>query len=153
MAKLLFGGILATVLLGFYIWSLAEAVGAAHCGGGDCRGFSTNMSFLLNSIGGLISATVVGVLGATQAGEFPSLTLYGRNISGIVRGLAAYMPSIYILVWIVCGVVTVIYGFILYPESDPVPPLFAQAKVWLGTAIASVYAYFGISPDTRTGGR
>lgn len=150
MPQLLFGGLLATILLGFYIWSIVDAVSIAR----ECKNastcadqFSANMSFLLNSLGGLIAATVVGVLGATQPGEYPSKKLFGENLSGIVKRVAAYMPSIYIVVWIFCGVIMVIYGFILHPEA--VPPLSAQAKVWIGTAVASVYAYFGITPDPQ----
>lgn len=149
MPQLLFGGLLATILLGFFIWSIVDGVSiASSCkSSSNCTNeFSANMSFLLNSLGGLIAATVVGVLGATQPGEYPSKNLFEKNLTGIVKSVAAYMPSFYILVWIVCGVVMVIFGFILYPEA--VAPLNAQAKVWLGTAIAAVYAYFGITPDS-----
>ena len=148
MPQLLFGGLLATILLGFYIWSIVDAVSIARACkiGSNCtEQFSSGMSFLLNSLGGLIAATVVGVLGATQTGEFPAKKTFERNLTGIVKTIAAYMPSVYILFWIVCGVIMVIYGFITYPEA--VAPLSAQAKVWLGTAIAAVYAYFGITPD------
>lgn len=148
MPQLLFGGLLATILLGFFIWSIVDAVSIARAcnAGANCtEQFSVGMSFLLNSLGGLIAATVVGVLGATQPGEYPSKKLFEKNLTGIVKTIAAYMPSFYILVWIFCGVIMVIYGFILHP--DAVAPLSAQAKVWLGTAIASVYAYFGITPD------
>jgi vacuolar-type H+-ATPase subunit I/STV1 len=153
MPQLLFGGLLATILLGFFVWSIVDAVTVAQCikaskeGSPQCGEFSSNMAFLLNSIGGLIAATVVGALGATHSGEFPSQKLFGKNLEGIVKTIAGFMPSVYILVWILCGVAMVIYGFVLYPASDPVPPLSAQAKVWLGTAIAAVYAYFGITPD------
>ena len=60
MPQLIFGGILATILLGFYIWSIVDAVYIAkNCvPGTNCTDqFSANMSFLLNSLGGLISAT------------------------------------------------------------------------------------------------
>ena len=147
MPQLIFGGILATILLGFYIWSIVDAVSIAiDCNAGtNCSNqFTSNMSFLLNSLGGLISATVVGVLGATESGEFPGVRTFGKNITGTFQAIAAYMPSFYILVWVISGVVIVIYGFILHP--DAVEPLSAQAKVWLGTALAAVYAYFGINP-------
>lgn len=144
MPQLIFGGILALILLGFYIWSIASAVSAARHGGD----LAPNMAYLLNTIGGLISATVVGVLGATQAGEFPAQKTLQRNLTGTIKTLAGYMPSIFILVWMVCGVITVIYGFVLY---DTVPPLSAQAKVWLGTAIGAVYAYMGVRPNSNSG--
>ena len=143
MPQLLFGGLLAIIMLGFYIWSIVDAVSIAQCKA-NCREFSTNMSYMLNALGGLISATVIGVLGATRAGEFPAQKSFEKNLSGTVKTVAAYMPSVFILVWIVCGVIMVIFGFILY---DTVAPLSAQAKVWLGSAIGSVYAYLGVNPD------
>ncbi len=148
MPQLIFGGILAAILLGFYIWSIADGVAiATRCApGADCSDqYSANMAFLLNSLGGLISATVVGVLGATETGEFPGRRSFAENLTGTFQTVAAFMPSIYILVWIISGVIVVIYGFILHP--DTVEPMSAQAKVWLGTAVASVYAYFGIKPN------
>lgn len=150
MPQLIFGGILATILLGFYIWSIFDGVAIAMwCApGANCSNqYSANMAFLLNTLGGLISATVVGVLGATQTGEYPGVKSFSKNLSGTFQTVAAFMPSFYILVWIISGVVIVIYGFVLHP--DAVEPMSAQAKVWLGTAVASVYAYFGIKPDVQ----
>jgi membrane associated rhomboid family serine protease len=66
--------------------------------------------------------------------------------------IAALMPSIFIFVWLVCGVITVIFGFILSGEKEFVPPFTAAAKAWFGVAIAAVYAYFGIRPNGSTGG-
>lgn len=145
MPQLLFGGFLATILLAFYIWSIFDAIEIARCAS-NCRAYTDNMSFLLNAIGGLISATVVGSLGVTQPGDFPHRAMFSQNLTGVSQSIASYMPSAYILVWIVCGVVMVVYGFV--PDSPNTPPaLAAQAKVWLGTAIAAVYAYFGIKPN------
>ena len=114
MPQLLFGGILAVILLGFYIWSIVDAVCIVRCmenlkNAGEavkptlpkCQTFTTNMTFFLNSIGGLISATVVGVLGATKVSEFPGRELFGKNLSGTVQTIAAYMPSVYILTWMI----------------------------------------------------
>lgn len=147
MPQLLFGGLLALILLGFYIWSIMVAVSLAATGcTQNCPQLSNNMAYILNTIGGLISAVVIGVLGATQTGEFPAQkSIYdSKTLTGTVQTVAVIMPSLFILVWIICGVVTVIYGFVLY---DNVPPLNASAKVWLGSAIGSVYAYFGIKSN------
>lgn len=143
MPQLLFGGLLALILLGFYIWSIVDAITLAQCKA-NCPQFSSNMSYLLNTIGGLISAVVIGVLGATKTGEFPSPKSIEKTLSGWVQTLGVVMPSLFILAWIICGVFTVIFGFILY---DNVPALGASAKVWLGSAIGAVYAYFGIQPN------
>lgn len=147
MPQLLFGGLLALILLGFYVWSVLDAITIAQCKT-NCPELSQNMTFLLNSIGGLISAVVLGVLGATKPGQFPFPTLVEKTLTGWVQTLGKIMPSVFIFVWIICGVLTVIFGFILY---ENVPALSASAKVWLGSAIGAVYAYFGIQPDDGNG--
>lgn len=159
MPQLLFGGILAAILLGFYIWSIVDAIEIVQCMEKfknasesvratlpKCDSFTNNMTYFLNSIGGLISATVVGVLGATTVKEFPGEKLFGKKLDGTVQTIAAFMPSVYILVWLTCGVFTVIYGFGLY-DTDHVPPLTEHAKAWLGVALAAGFAYFGINRD------
>lgn len=144
MSQIIFGGILAFVLLSLYVWAIAHSVAVAQAGGKE---ISTDMSYLLNAIGGLISAAVVGLLGATKAGELPAQKSVEKAAGGITRrvaGLAGLVPSLFILVWIVCGVMMVYCGF-----SYQFEPLTSQAKNWLGTAIGAVYAYLGIGNNGR----
>ncbi len=164
MPKLLFGGILATILLSFYMWSIYEAVQAAQealklaklapnaeaaaAAFKTAPELTTMMSVLLNSIGALVSATVVGVLGATTSGEWPAKRTLQENLTGTLQMIAGYMPSVYIFVWIGCGVWMCIIAF--WPDSGQDfsdKQIGIAAKSWLGTAIAAVYAYFGITPD------
>ena len=76
----------------------------------------------------------------------------------MAKTIASYMPAVYIFVWIVCGVITVLYGFhMIFPAAAPTNvsadrieaagALNASAKAWLGSAIVAAYAYFGIAPD------
>ena len=156
MSQLIFGGMIAIILLGFYVWSIVDAVSVVQCmksatADKPCTEvFSNNMSYILNTLGALISSTVVGVLGATKPSEFPVQKILTNSLKGTLTGtiqtIAALMPSIFILVWIVCGVITVIYGFVL-SDTDLVAPFSAAAKAWFGVAIAAVYAYFGIRPS------
>ena len=153
MAKLVFGGLIATVLLGFYVWSIIVTAAATRKGGY----ISDDISFLLNSVGALISATVLAVLGATQPGELPAGRTFEKGLTGMARSIASYMPALYILVWIVCGCLTVIYGFhLIFPNVPATNPgggieaaiaLNASAKAWIGSAIVAAYAYFGITPE------
>lgn len=54
MPQLLFGGMLALILLGFYIWSIIAAVFIAASGcTQNCPQLSNNMAYLLNTIGGV----------------------------------------------------------------------------------------------------
>jgi hypothetical protein len=154
MTKLIFGGLIATVLLGLYVWSIIDAATAARTGGV----ITADISFLLNSVGALITATVLAVLGATQPGELPAGKTFEKGLTGMARKIAAYMPAVYIFVWIICGVITVLYGFhMIFPAAKPgtisandieaAGALNASAKAWLGSAIVAVYAYFGITPE------
>ena len=152
--QLIFGGLIAIILLALYVWAIisgmcaAQTIDACH---NLVTPFSANVQSFLNSVGGLISATVVGVLGATNASEFPGARLFKDHLTGTWQKIAEFMPSLYILVWIICGTFMVIYGYFLYPANiDPAPAFSAQAKVWLGTAIAAVYAYFGIRPGVSS---
>ena len=149
MPKLLFGGILATILLAGYVWSIYEAIGAAK----KALELTTMMSVLLNSIGALVSATVVGVLGATNSGDWPAKQSFAKNLTGTLQTIAGYMPSVYIFVWIGCGVWMCIIAFTPNAGQDfSEKQIGIAAKAWLGTAIAAVYAYFGITPDPNPNG-
>ena len=104
-----------------------------------------NVSFILNTVGGLISGTVVGVLALTKPNELPAAHLFRDGTSNTAKTIAAYIPVSFILVWIACGMAMVIWGFLKYP--DAVPTLSAQAKGWLGSAAAALLAY--ITPPRR----
>ena len=153
MPQLIFGGIIALILLVFYAWAIISGACAVGHSSFQCKSvvsFSEPVQYALNIIGGLISATVVAVLGATQHGEFPALRIFKKDFAGTVQTFAGYMPSFYILTWIVFGTFMFTFGFFLYPDNaDPAPAFAAHAKAWLGTAIAAVYAYFGITPDPK----
>ncbi|HMS41716.1 MAG TPA: hypothetical protein PKE69_15905 [Pyrinomonadaceae bacterium] len=149
MPQLLFGGILAVLVLGLYGYSVYEAVDLAkECGdiNGCSKTLSGNLTLFFNVIGGLISAVVVGVLGSTNLGEFPAKEAFEKNLKGYTAIIAGYMPSVFILFWIICGVYMILFGFMSF-NNDPVPQLTVQTKAWIGTALGAVYAYFGIKPD------
>ena len=154
MPQLLFGGVLAVLVLGLYGYSVYEAVDLAReCKDdkgndivGCTRELSGNLTLFFNVIGGLISAVVVGVLGSTNRGDLPAKEAFEKNLKGYTAIIAGYMPSFFILFWIICGVYMILCGFLTF-NIDPVPSLTVQTKAWIGTAIGAVYAYFGIKPD------
>ena len=155
--KLLLGGILSLTLLGLYIYSIIAASVARECSAAAIAAVTQtnikpcdaqksnlgNVSLILNLIGGLVSATVVGVLAATKPNDLPGKGIFNQSLDGAVQSLSAYIPLVFILAWIFCGLTMVVFGLLIY-ENDPVPPLTAQAKAWLGAAVAAGYAYFGI---------
>ena len=53
---------------------------------------------------------------------------------------------IYLVVWLVVGVVAVVVGVIVFPKVNQT--LYDLGMTWVGLAVAAVYAYFGIKPRT-----
>lgn len=157
--RLILGGILSVALLALYIFSIGRAITVSSDCDARARAVAAqvpnsslcdsqksnlgNISLILNLIGGLISATVVGVLAATKPNDLPGKGIFKDNLNDVIQGISAYLPLAFILVWIFCGVLMVVFGLLVY-DNDPVPPLTAQAKSWLGAAVAASYAYFGI---------
>lgn len=153
--SIILGGFLALSLLVIYVWVIWDAVLTAEkCnaaavlieGKRICKDVDTTLgsgAYMLNIIGGLLSALVAAVLGVTKPKDLPGSEYIGANLSGYSQKFAEYLPFIYILVWMACGVLVVIYGLLKY--DNLVPPLSAHANAWLGSAVAAVYAYFGIN--------
>lgn len=148
MAQLLTAGMLALAFAVLYVYGTIEAIQvAAKCGdlaakGTPCDKSVTdipNLSFLLNTFGNLISGGVVGVLAVTKRNELPAADVFNGTGKSNASTVASYIPISFIIVWILCGVAMVVWGFVKYP--DVVPPLTAQAKAWLGSAAAALLAY------------
>ncbi len=151
MPQLLFGGILAVMMLVLYGYSIYEAIELAkQCGDiPNCtKKLPENISLVFNLVGGLISATVIAVLGSTKRGDFPAQKSFEKNLEGFVAKVAGFMPSVFILFWIICGAAILFCGWFPF-DNEPVPALSAQAKAWIGIAIGAVYAYMGITPDGK----
>jgi hypothetical protein len=144
--KLIFGGLVAYILLGFYVYSTVYAIKAVQCLiQSGCVGYVKDLTsgfvYVLSMVGGLVSALVVAELAVTKPGEAPQARLLGGDgaskwVSGVV--------IVYMVVWLGLGVVSFVVGFMQHP--DVVPALTTSAKSWLGLAIAAVYSYFQIEP-------
>jgi hypothetical protein len=154
MLQLLMASLLATAFVGLYAYGTYDAIETAsrcykaipECGKDVTE--MPNISFLLNTVGSLISGTVIGLLALSSANELPAAQFFKKGRVSLARSIAAHIPVSFILVWIVCGMAMVIWGFIKYP--DAVPPLTAQAKAWLGSAGAALLAY--LAPTGRNNG-
>jgi hypothetical protein len=153
MIQLLMAGLLATAFVGLYAYATYDAIEiASKCFHAACPREETdvaNVSFLLNTVGSLISGTVIGILALSPTNELPAARLFGDGRASTAKTIATYIPVSFILVWIACGMAMVIWGFIKYP--DVVPPLTAQAKAWLGSAGAALLAYVAPTPQTSNG--
>lgn len=114
----------------------------------DCATLSDKYShgyiYVLTTVGGLVSALVVGQLGAAHPGELPGAAQRAGR-SRIRRIASGTVVSIYLIVWAGVGFTSLIVGVMLYP--DAISTVSDMGTVWLGLAVSAGYAYFGI--DTR----
>ena len=149
MNRLIFGGLVAILLLGLYAYSVVLAILAVQClTQPGCQDYSKDLNegivTVLNLVGGLVSALVVAELAVTQPGEQPAATSLGIDVSAATKKVVRLVSATYILVWVVCGVASLVVGFLQHPNV--VPALTASAQSWLGLAVAAAYSYLGIRP-------
>jgi hypothetical protein len=146
--KLIFGGLIAVILLGLYVYATVIAILAAPCAGQPgCPTLNEGTVTILNLVGGLVSALVIAELAVTPAGEAPGERLleadaHGKRAPSTALTVVKVVATVYILVWLLCGLASLIVGYLKYPNN--VPELTATGKAWLGLAISSAYAYLGV---------
>lgn len=145
--KLVFGGVVAYVLLGLYVYCIVYAVLAANCISlGGCQAYNKdlnpNMLDILTVVGGLVSATVVGELALTKPGNAPGARLLSNKATG---KWASILTIFFMMVWLICGIYSLVVGSLLHP--DAVPALTSAGKSWLGLAVAAAYSYLGVNPQ------
>jgi len=160
--KLLFVGVLAVALLGLYIYSMSLAVGeASRCAKLDAdykkdekvvdcttaeKNLENGIGTIFSAVGGLVAAFALGFLAVTES-NIPNQGLesvIAPDKNSISEMITKAIPLIFVLTWLLCGIVAVIYGLIKY--WGIVPPLTEMAKAWIGTAIAGIGAFWGIRP-------
>ncbi|MCC6972062.1 MAG: hypothetical protein IT434_17760 [Phycisphaerales bacterium] len=148
--KTVFGGAIAIVLLGVYVHLLrvayliidCEAITA--CTTHKVSDFNEVMAQTLNVISGLVSALVIAELAVTKPGEAPVTRVLSDSASRLSRSILNAVTVAYVLVWLVSGLAAFLKG--MYHPSV-LPPLTSVGQAWLGLAVASAYAYFGIKPQ------
>jgi hypothetical protein len=152
--RLLFGGLIAIVLLGLYVYATVYSIQAALClgpPGSTCTAYNANLTegvtTVLNLIGGLVGALVIAQLAITDPKAAPGAGLVEETASDFLKNSVQVVSIVYIVVWVACGVAALVVGLMKYPEA--VPLLNAAAKSWLGLAVAAAYAYLGLKPATN----
>jgi hypothetical protein len=142
--KLIFGSVIAAVLLGLYVYLSWSAIALVDCTPqpGCLEGFTDQMASALSLIGGLVSALVIAELAVTQPGEVPVARALGESPGNVRTNFIKTLTVIYIGVWIFIGVWALVTGW-RYP--DRIETLTDLGQSWFGLAIAAGYAYFGIS--------
>lgn len=153
MAQLLVAGLFAIAFGTIYIWGTWEAIDLAiDCKAKlgtelECKKELTDiphLSYILTTIGNIISGSIVGILALTRKNEFPAERLLNGGVKDIPIRVATFIPLAFIVVWLGCGVATVIFGLI--NNAEVIPPLTAQAKGFIGSAGTALLAYLAPAP-------
>jgi hypothetical protein len=146
-----FGAGLALALLAIYTTAamvMILAILEACPDTPDCATLSDRFGhgyiYVLTTVGGLVSALVVGQLGAAHPGELPGAAQRAGQ-SRLRRIASGTVIAIYLIVWAGVGFASLIVGVMLYP--DAISTVSDMGTVWLGLAVSAGYAYFGI--DTQ----
>ena len=147
--RVAFGGLIAVILLGVYVYLVQLAIAVARCLYLDgCRtykasDFNDAMAQAMSLIGGLVSALVIAELAITQPGEAPGSRLMQAHSSPRAMMTVRVITILYVLVWLGTG----LWAFVTSLSCpSEVPPLTSLGQAWLGLAVAAAYSYFGIKP-------
>ena len=143
--KLIIGGILAYLLLVLYngitvyiIFRVIECSNDCSCSKVELH---PGLIYVLNTVGGLVSALVVSRMTITVPGSDPAVFRhFGEGQSPLVN----FIVWCYLIIWTFTGLATLVVGVIIFP--DTCKTLSDLGTTWLGLAVATGYAYFNIDP-------
>ncbi len=147
--KSLFGGMISVILLGIYIHLIRVAIKVVYClPENGCTEypvtyFNVGMAQALSVVGGLVSALVIAELAVVKPGEPLAKRTLSEGASQLAIRITSIVAIFYVLVWIGAGLTAFMVG--LY-HPDKLPALTTLGQAWLGLAVSSAYAYFGIKP-------
>ena len=152
--KTIFGGVIAVILLGLYVYTVIMALVITSCisKGTDCKSyakddFTSGMTVTMATVGGLVSALVIAELAITKPGETPVARVLDQNPSEQAKSILKYTTSAYLVVWTIFGLLAFVVGFLQHPNI--LQPLTDIGQAWLGLAVASAYAYLGINQNKK----
>lgn len=144
MSTKVFGGVIAFILLGLYVYLFMEALSVVGCTPqpGCLGGFNERMAAALALIGGLISALVVAELAITKPGEAPMARALDPQAPPSTSRTVKILTATYLAVWTLVGLIAFVIGL----RSTELQAISDLGQAWFGLAVAAGYAYFGIRP-------
>ena len=146
----IFGGAIAYMLLLLYfitvIWMTYQVImhGMAEEPKAEKMSFPDGVVYVVTTVGGLVSALVVAKLATTKPGENPA-QMRLEEASELTQRISTWLIGAYLAVWLLTGLIALVFGVMLYPKNTT---LCEIGTTWLGLAVASGYAYFGLRPTT-----
>src|SRR2546425_5349462 len=146
--KLLFGGVLVTILLVIYAYLVSIAV-LVVTGRIPFDSFTPQMASTMSLIHGLVAALVVAELAITAPGEPPGSRIIAANPTPGAKRIVKPVILAYLIIWTVAGLAAFFWGFLRH--AGTLSALTDLGQSWIGVAIAAGYAYFGIQPTKEIG--
>ena len=147
---LAFGGALAFILLMLYAVSVIYMITAVAAWERTVPvkpvEFSSGLVLVVTTIGGLVSALVITKLAVTPPGQSPTISLPAAVGNGVPSRTETWLAILYLIIWLIVGLGALIVGVMMHPEANQT--LHDLGATWLGLAVTSGYAYFGITPKT-----
>jgi hypothetical protein len=142
-----FAGSLAYILIILYVSTLGYVIWQVCTSGGKPVNVSSGLTYVLTTIGGLVSALVLARLTLTPPGEDPAkidFSTANKKDLDTVKNLT----FIYMLIWLIAGLAALVIGTVVFPGVNST--LSDIGTTWLGLAVSSVYVYFGLNKTEPT---
>ena len=138
----IFSGVVAYILLALYVGIVGYMVYmvAAY----QTKEFTSGVTYIVTTVGGLVSALVVGKLAITPPKDPPALFTAAAAAGGGPDPLNVWLTVAFMVVWLLAGLAALVVGVLLYSDVNQL--LAGIGTNWLGLAVAAGYAYFGVKP-------
>lgn len=148
--KTVFGGIVVYVLLILYagtvyymLRTVASCPSTASCPAS--LPFHAGLVSVVTTVGGLVSALVIAKLAVTKPGQNPVVMRFEPETPPRQVKIVHVLAGLYLAVWLIAGLAALVIGVMWRPGvSQTVSDLGTS---WLGLAVATGFAYFGIEPS------
>lgn len=145
---IVFGGVLALVLLALYAGPLAYMIVAVYkAGHADPTKqveFGTGLVLVVTTVGALVSSLVIAKLAITQPDDNPIVFRRLVRANGSQPRFVTTCGGLYVSIWFLVGLGALVVGVMVFPEVNQTVNDIGTS--WLGLAISAVFAYFGIKP-------
>ncbi|MEM7582228.1 MAG: hypothetical protein AAF560_02520 [Acidobacteriota bacterium] len=156
--RLVFGAIVAVILLGVYVYLIYQGLAVAKCVAAPdtctslkASDFTETMGQSLAIIAGLVSALVIAELSVTKKGQAPAARVLDPDLAEKNKRPMELITGLYLLVWLFAGFSAFLFGYLQLPASSLPPAIAELGKGWLGIAVGAAYAFFGIEQSKPAG--
>ena len=148
--QMFFGTLIAYILLLLYtgpiVYMMMAVLECRATDGCTEREFNPGLIHIVTAIGGIVSALVVSKLAITKPKENPTVIQAIAKTPGKTGTIMATLIGAYLLAWLGTGLGALVIGVMVRPDVSKT--LAEIGTTWLGLAVASAFAYFGLDPST-----